>query len=220
MVIRLPKKIADLRIGILGDRSAFLEEVFSEMDIPVVRLGSANSVNDTFDIVFASGVYTLLSGELISRPKFGVIMFHESPLPEGRGFAPIYWTVHNSRPHLTVTAFQARDGMDSGPIVYQLNVPLSDMDSFEVINEKRVVGIKECLRCILEEMGQGYIVLREQTGTVTVVEKRTADDSELDSSRPLAELWDSIRVCDNERFPAFFRIRGKKIVLRYTVEDF
>jgi len=219
MVIRLPKNVADLRIGILGERSAFLEEVFLDMDVPVVRLDCANSVDDSFDIVFASGVYALLSEELISRPRFGVIMFHESPLPEGRGFAPIYWTVSNSRPHLTVTAFQAREGMDSGPIAYQLNVPLCDMDSFEDINNKRVLGIKQCLRCILEEMGQGYIVLREQTGTVTVTERRTAEDSELDSSRPLAELWDNIRVCDNERFPAFFRIRGKKIVLRYTVEN-
>ena len=35
----------------------------------------------------------------------------------------------------------------------------------------------------------------------------------------LIDLWDNIRICDNEKYPAYFYIEGKKITLKYEVDN-
>ena len=43
--------------------------------------------------------------------------------------------------------------------------------------------------------------------------KRTAQDSCLDINKTLAEQFDLLRVCDPQRYPAFFEINGHKYKL-------
>ncbi len=52
----------------------------------------------------------------------------------------------------------------------------------------------------MEELKQGFIVLRTQTGQDSISAKRTPDDSELYPNEILLSLWDQIRVCDNNNF--------------------
>ena len=40
--------------------------------------------------------------------------------------------------------------------------------------------------------------------------KRTPQDSQIDPNKTLADQFDLIRVCDNQRFPAYFEYRGSK----------
>ena len=87
------------------------------------------------------------------------------------------------------------------------------------LEKKREMGIQKCFSAIIDEMGEGYIVIREQTGKASISHKRTPANSELDVNKTLIELWDKIRICDNEKFPAFFRINNKKITIKYKVEN-
>ena len=43
---------------------------------------------------------------------------------------------------------------------------------------------------------------------------RTPKDSELDPSKPLLNLYDFIRSCDSEAYPAFFYIENEKINIK------
>ncbi len=47
--------------------------------------------------------------------------------------------------------------------------------------------------------------------------KRTPEDSELDGNKTLFDLWNHIRICDNNRYPAYFIYNNKKIILKYEV---
>jgi methionyl-tRNA formyltransferase len=89
----------------------------------------------------------------------------------------------------------------------------------EILDNKRNIGIKKCFEEILEELKQGYIVLRRQTGQDSISTNRTPEDSALDPNETLLTLWDKIRVCDNVEYPAFFKLNGKKIILRYEIEE-
>ena len=62
------------------------------------------------------------------------------------------------------------------------------------------------------------MVLRNQTGNGSNHKKRIPSNSELDINKPLEELWDHIRVCDNDNYPAFFYIHNKKVTLKYEIE--
>ena len=55
---------------------------------------------------------------------------------------------------------------------------------------------------------------REQHGTPSYYRKRSPADSRIDPERPLAELFDLLRVADPERYPAHFEYRGRRYRLR------
>ena len=46
--------------------------------------------------------------------------------------------------------------------------------------------------------------------TATYRPKRTPEDSRLDLNKSINEQFNLLRVCDKNRFPAFFVIHGKK----------
>jgi methionyl-tRNA formyltransferase len=219
MIIKLEKAMEDLKIGIIGSRKELLKEVLTEKNINYDVVEQINDIDDTFDIVFGTGIYQLIKEPYLSLPTHGMVFFHETPLPEGKGNSPIQWTVFNKRPNLTVTAFKATEGMDSGAILYQYNIPISSLDTLEILDNKRNIGIKKCFSEILGELKQGYIVLRTQTGQDSISQRRTPEDSELEPNEAFLNLWDKIRVCDNNKFPAFFKLKGKKIIIKYKVED-
>jgi methionyl-tRNA formyltransferase len=219
MIIKLEKAMEDLKIGIIGSRKELLKEVLAEKNINYDVVEQINDIDDTFDIVFGTGIYQSIKEPYLSLPTHGMVFFHETPLPEGKGNSPIQWTVFNKRPNLTVTAFKATEGMDSGAILYQYNIPISSLDTLEILDNKRNIGIKKCFSEILGELKQGYIVLRTQTGQDSISQRRTPEDSELEPNEAFLNLWDKIRVCDNNKFPAFFKLKGKKIIIKYKVED-
>ena len=60
-------------------------------------LKSELDISIDFDFVFISGYYKIIPQEIINRPQYGIYCFQESPLPEGRGNAPIQWAILNNR---------------------------------------------------------------------------------------------------------------------------
>ena len=220
MVIKLDKDIRDLNIALLGFRHQLLVDVLEKNNLTNYKiLYTCEEIDETSDIVFLSGVHYIVPEEYLSKPKYGVYCFHESPLPEGRGSAPIHWAVSNNRPNLTVSLFQANAKIDKGYIVTQVNVPIELTDVYEDLEKKRLEGIQLTFEVFLEELNEGCIVLRRQTGSSSYNKKRSIANSELDINKTLAELWNHIRICDNEKFPAYFKIGNKKIIINYKIEN-
>ena len=220
MILKINKALKEIRFGIIGTRSVLLQEVLDELKIINYQiLKNCEEISDEYDMVLMSGVHYIIPGEVLTRPTYGVFGFHETPLPEGRGFAPIYWTIKNGRPNFTISMYQADTDIDTGRLVCQYNVPVLQTDTYASLSEKRGSGIQGAFRIFIEELENGIIVLREQTGLSTKSPKRKPEDSELDTSKSLLDLWDDIRCCDNENFPAFFTIDNKKILVKYEVVD-
>jgi len=218
MIIKLDKNIKDLKIGLFGTRKSLLADELDRRKIKYHVVKNIADIDKSFDFIFASGVYSIINNEYLKIPAYGIIGFHETPLPEGRGNAPIQWTIENKRINLTISAFKFIKEMDAGEIIYQYNIALSSTDTLSDLEKKRKMGIQKCFSSIIDEMDEGYIVTRQQTGRISTSPKRAPSDSELDVNKTLIELWDKIRVCDNEKFPAFFRIHKKKIILKYEIE--
>jgi methionyl-tRNA formyltransferase len=220
MIIKIDKPFYDIRVGILGIRHTVVEETLLEVGISNYKILSDKcDITEEFDIVLLSGVHYILPEDLINKPRYGCYCFHESPLPEGRGSAPIQWAVSNKRPNLTITMFKANAKIDRGYYTNQINIPIRDIDVYEELETKRRSIIKESLILFLTELKEGVIVLREQTGASSYNKKRLAKDSELDINKTIAQQWDLLRICDNENFPAFFTIGNRKVILTYRVED-
>ena len=61
---------------------------------------------------------------------------------------------------------------------------------------------------------------QEQDGKgISFWPKRTPKDSEINSQQSIEEQFDLIRVCDPDRFPAYFYKGGKKYTLKVEAVD-
>jgi methionyl-tRNA formyltransferase len=216
MLLKVEKNVHDLKIGVVGSRASCFTDVLEKNKINY-NLIKVKDIDDSYDLVFESGLYKIIPADILNKPSIGVIGTHETPLPEGQGFAPIQWSVLNRRKHLVVTLYKLDPGVDSGRIINQINKPITRLDTIKTLDNKRKEAISEAFQLFIDEIEQGYIVLREQTGTPSYSPRRTPDSCELDVNKNLEELWDEIRICDNEKYPAWFRIDGKKIIIRYTI---
>lgn len=75
-----------------------------------------------------------------------------------------------------------------------------------------------------EILNKGEIVYSKQgeSKATTYNYIRTPKDSEIDFNKPLKELYNEIRACDANDYPAFFYHGGEKICIklwRYNKED-
>src|SRR5436309_9099782 len=70
------------------------------------------------------------------RPRLGTFVFHDSLLPEYRGFAPTCWAIVNGEDHTGVTLFEISEEMDAGPVVDQERVPIGPIETIAEVLER------------------------------------------------------------------------------------
>lgn len=63
-----------------------------------------------------------------SMPRLGTFNLHASLLPQYRGAAPINWAVINGDKETGVTTFFLKHEIDTGAVIRQVRVPISDTD--------------------------------------------------------------------------------------------
>lgn len=73
----------------------------------------------TVDLMFAVSWRYLIPERIYSRSRLGTFVFHDSLLPEYRGFSPTVWAMINGEDHTGVTLFEMAEATDSGDIVDQ-----------------------------------------------------------------------------------------------------
>lgn len=201
-------------VQILGNRAKNLIEAVRGTGCDAQVIASADEISASSDICLAGGVYEILDGKYLSIPKKGVWGFHETALPQGRGCAPLQWTVLNGISVLTVSFFELTKKIDAGRLLGQEQTPIARTLLLEDLRLMALELSKKLIRRCLIDFLEGRIKPFEQTGPPSHYRRRTPDDSKLDTSLPLKDLWDLLRVCDNESFPAWFEIDGQKIVLK------
>ena len=162
------------------------------------------------------GVVFLFSWERIVSPDILALnhrnlVVHASDLPKGRGFSPLAWQIIEGRNEILVCLFEAEEMIDSGPIIYR---EVLTFENHELIGEMR------------ERLGQLHVDLAlrflsesaplegtPQHGEPTNYSRRGLADSRLDPHKTISEQFDLLRVVDNERYPAFFDLRGHRYKL-------
>ncbi|WNK01365.1 formyltransferase family protein [Thalassospiraceae bacterium LMO-JJ14] len=204
-----------LNIALLGERADMQIGNFPGDKVRVIL--DHSEIREDDDLVFCLAYARLIPEEFLNRPRYGVFVTHSTDLPQGRGWAPLQWSVLKGLDHITITAFKAEPGCDSGPWCFKERFPISQTDTIKTLYTRDTEVTAGLLAKIAAACRDNTLVLYPQEGEASHWRRRTPEDSELDSRRPLIELWDHIRVCDNDHYPAFFRIDGSNIILRYEV---
>jgi len=212
-------QLRQYRIAIVSDAQSWINEYIPTLIAALEKQGhTIKHVHDVHsipegDFVFYLGCGQLVPSIILARNRHNLVV-HESALPKGKGWSPLTWQILEGKNEIPITLFEAVEKVDNGSIY------LSDIMKFqgtELVDELRKVqgktSIQMCLRFV-EEYPDIVVSGIEQSGESTYYPRRGPEDSKLDVDKSLREQFNILRVVDNDRYPAFFEIAGKRYFLK------
>ena len=171
-------------------------------------------IDDSFEIVFILSYHKIIQKEYLKKHKHNIVI-HESALPKGKGWAPMFWQILEDENNIPFAMFEASPGVDDGNIYMQETLTLSGYELNEELREKQAnFTSKMCLEFLNNY--DRYKVPKKQTGKESFYAKRSAKDSQLDVKQSIEEQFNLLRIVNNEEYPAFFEIDDHKYKL--TIE--
>jgi methionyl-tRNA formyltransferase len=141
---------------------------------------------------------------------------HPTLLPRYRGPTSGPYILMSNEKESGSTVHLMEAGPDTGPIVLQRTVPLSRFDTIRSLRRK-VYAIEPNLvvdtLALLDTPGFKSRPQDESQATWYPT-RRKPEDSEIDPTKSLLDVYDQIRACDPDEFPAYFYIEGQKVCIR------
>ena len=165
------------------------------------------------DVLFVVGLSQLVSRELIETATLGPVGFHPTPLPEGRGRAPVAWLTHDGRDG-AASFFVLEDEADAGAIFVQEPFAVPDGAYAGEVVENVRNAIDRALDAWLPRLlrGEWNPVPQDET-RASWWGKRAAEDGWIDwsgSARGIARL---VRTASRPYPGAYTYYRGRKVVI-------
>lgn len=146
------------------------------------------------------------------------IVIHASDLPIGRGWSPHIWEIIGGAEFITITALEAADLVDSGAVWLKKKISISKSILWDEINHILFSAEMEIINDVVCLIGN--FIPKQQAVDVetTYYRRRIPEDSELNIKSSIEDQFDLLRVSDPHRYPAFFRIRGRRF--KIIIEEY
>lgn len=167
------------------------------------------------DIIVSCGYPYILDREAISSAQYAINV-HPTLLPNYRGYRSGPYILINGETKTGVTVHFLTEEMDRGDIIVQREVGLSIFDTPRSVYRKCQEVEPQALFDAIQLLKSGnfYVQPQDEADATEYLHLRTPADSEIDPSRSLIDLFNEIRACDPDDYPAFFYIGGEKVCIR------
>jgi methionyl-tRNA formyltransferase len=197
-------------LGIANNIPVYLfENINSPESVSLVRELSP-------DIIVVVYYDQILKKDIIHIPPKGCINLHMALAEEYRGCYPTTWAIINGEKRTGVTLHYIDEGIDSGDIIAQREVTITDGDTGKSLYKRCTKTGLELFREQFPLISSGKAARRKQATTAkTKYYKREFPSRELDFSRPGREIFNHIRALLFEPFPPpFFRIGNRRFIIK------
>lgn len=179
----------------------------SEIEMTTLKLGGdfylTKKVHDsefeflwqrTVDLILVVGWRYLIPKVVYESARIGCFVFHDSYLPEYRGFGPSVWALRNGEKYTGASLFKISDKMDEGPIVTKKKVWISNDDYIGDVVDK----VTNAYLGILDEYiprfrDENYTLLEQDHSSATYTCKSVPCDFKIDWNQPAVHIRDLIR---------------------------
>ena len=170
-----------------------------------------------YDIVFILSYHKIIEQKYLDNNGHNVVI-HASALPQGKGWAPMFWQILEGKNEIPFSMFEASSGVDDGDIYMQKTLTLEGCELNNELREKQADFTIEMCNEFLDNYEVHKFPTKQQ-GKESFYEKRTADDSEIDINKTFSEQFNLLRIVDNENYPAFFYKHDKKYIIKIEEAD-
>ena len=133
-----------------------LRELSQQHDIPAWSPDNINSPRFlqilrelSPDLILVIGWYQIISKKIRDIPPRGCIALHDSYLPQYRGSATTNWPIIHGESNSGVTLFHLEAGMDTGDVILQYKVPISQRDTARTLLDRKDDA---CVELVMEAL--------------------------------------------------------------------
>ncbi len=121
---------------------SFLENKNHLVIVTADEVGLDFLEQNDIDLVISSGYAPIIKEPMVSAYQGRIINLHISHLPYGRGMYPNFWSFFESTPK-GVSIHFIDPGIDSGAILFQREVPLSDGETLQTSHAKLMSALED-----------------------------------------------------------------------------
>lgn len=163
------------------------------------------------DLLWVIGLSQLVPDELVAIAPHGGVGFHPTMLPEGRGRAPVAWTLLKEA-RAAVNLFFLVDEADAGDIIVQREVEVRPDDYSEDLIHRTNLVLHQCVLELAPRIVAGDLPRTPQDhGRATHYGRRTPKDGVIDWSAPTHAIYRLIRAAGRPYPGAFTHLGDRKL---------
>lgn len=202
---------------IAGFRS--FDELAQNHGVPIEKTDDLNASEHVEAIrtlgpcfIIVVGWSRLVSKTVIEAARDGALGMHPTLLPEGRGRAPIPWSIIKGLKESGVTLFYLTVGVDDGDIVGQERFTIEEDDDARTVYDKATAAHVALIRRCLPELIAGNAPRAPQDHSrATYWPRRRPEDGRIDWSWSARRVYDWVRALTHPYPGAFTSFRGETI---------
>lgn len=216
LIITIPDEKAKKKSGRI-----YVDDFASKNNIPVVK---SNHVNDAevvaavkdlnIDWLFIIGWSQIASKVVVEAPNLGTIGAHPTLLPEGRGRAAIPWAILKGLNVTGVSFFKMDEGVDTGLILGQEEVPILQNETATTLYEKVNMAHETLISKLYWKLYNNDVtgVIQDET-RATYWEGRRPEDGKITFTMTIEEVDRLVRATTKPYPGAFIEKNNEKIII-------
>ena len=145
--------------------------------------------------VFVVVAFRMLPKVVWNIPELGTINLHASLLPNYRGAAPINWVLINGERLTGVTTFLINEQIDTGSILMQKEIPISENDNTEKLSNKLLnIGAPLLIRTLYNLKKKIIVPISQKPlGNEKLAFKLTKDNTMINWDNSLEQIKNFVR---------------------------
>lgn len=150
------------------------------------------------DLCIMAYVTLFVPEEMLNIPTHGTIQYHPSLLPRHRGPSSINWPIIQGETRTGLTIFWPDNGLDTGPILLQKAVDITETDTLGSLYFDRLypLGVEALLEAVdLVRAGKAPKIPQDDSAA-TYESWCRKEHVAIDWQQPLATVWNLIRGTD------------------------
>ena len=188
-------------------------------NIPVFQPDSIKNYKletEDLDLIIVIAYAQIIPKNLLESPKFGTVNVHGSLLPYCRGAACIQQPIIDGKEKTGITIMQVDEGLDTGSIIAQKEIPILANDTAGTIFEKLSKLSGEFLVSTLKDYISGKLTpISQDDSQATYVKMLKKEDGYIDWKKSAEKIERFIRAM--QPWPgAFSKIKDKSLKILKT----
>lgn len=173
------------------------------------------------DIVFCLGWSQILKPNVLTIAPMGVVGYHPAELPNNRGRHPLIWALFLGLNKTASTFFIMDTGADTGDIISQREIIISDDDDAKAVYQKMT-------DCALNQIEELYFAFSKKTiqsipqpkGKGNTWRKRNKNDGKIDWRMSSKAIYNLVRALTKPYVGAHAIVNGEEYkIWKVTVLD-
>ena len=107
------------------------------------------------DLFVSMSFNQIFKKSIIDMPPLGVINCHAGKLPYYRGRNILNWALINDEKEFGITVHYVDEGVDTGDIISQISLSITDEDNYETLLNRAYIGCSEILYETIKDIQSG-----------------------------------------------------------------